>query len=415
MSSIPAPLRAVLPEIVLALVLIAAPFLLPPLGFSYDLLSRVLNWGLLGLGFDILFGLTGLLSFGQAAFYGAGGFVTAYLLVSGTITSVWLALAVGTLAAGIFGLLVGWLAVRRIGIYFTMITLAFAQMAYFLQNSPLSDYTGGENGIAGCRSRGWASEMPRSRSQPDCRCTGSGRDLRARLRARTSDRAVTVGTILVAIRENTPRVAMLGHDVPSYKLAAFVIAALYAGLAGGMLGVVSELHAPGRFMLETSGQLSSRRSSAGWHAGRASGRRRRVAVAARQSSGRSRIELALEADPRPAFIGLVIWFRRGICGEILHRARKTPGGGCAPRRESPDGSDRAGGRRAIRAQPFQPAATSFSRFPRRAPAEASSRWRSAGCPGTMAAEGCRRRLVRHQARNDPRRDRAERRRQEHAV
>jgi len=63
--------------------------------------------------------------------------------------SVWLALAAGTAAAGVTGLLVGWLAVRRIGIYFTMITLAFGQMAYFIENSPLSNYTGGENGIPG--------------------------------------------------------------------------------------------------------------------------------------------------------------------------------------------------------------------------------------------------------------------------
>ena len=61
-----------------SLTLVAAPIALPYLGFSTDLLTRVLNWGLIGVGFDILFGLTGLLSFGQAAFYGIGGFVTAY-------------------------------------------------------------------------------------------------------------------------------------------------------------------------------------------------------------------------------------------------------------------------------------------------------------------------------------------------
>jgi len=141
--------RSYLPELAVFVTLVAAPVALPYLGFSADLLTRVLNWGLIGLGFDILFGLTGLLSFGQAAFYGVGGFVTAYLLVSGALSSVWLALAAGTAAAGLTGLLVGWLAVRRIGIYFTMITLAFGQMAYFIENSPLSDYTGGENGIPG--------------------------------------------------------------------------------------------------------------------------------------------------------------------------------------------------------------------------------------------------------------------------
>src|SRR5579871_1821802 len=85
-----------------------------------DLMQRVLDIGLIGLGFDLLFGVAGLLSFGQAAFFGTGGFVAAYLLVNNIIGSVWLALAIGTVFAGIFGLLVGWLAVRRIGIYFAM-------------------------------------------------------------------------------------------------------------------------------------------------------------------------------------------------------------------------------------------------------------------------------------------------------
>ena len=79
--------RTYLPEFAVLVVLIAAPTVLPHAGFSTDLLTRVLNWGLIGLGFDILFGLTGLLSFGQAAFYGVGGFVTAYLLVSGALGS----------------------------------------------------------------------------------------------------------------------------------------------------------------------------------------------------------------------------------------------------------------------------------------------------------------------------------------
>src|SRR5690348_17833672 len=114
-------------------------------------MERVLDWGILGIGFDLLFGWTGLLSFGQAAFFGTGGFVSAYLLVYHVIGSVWLALAVGTIAAGVFGLIVGWLAVRRIGIYFAMITLAFGQMSFFMENSPLSAYTGGENGIPGDR------------------------------------------------------------------------------------------------------------------------------------------------------------------------------------------------------------------------------------------------------------------------
>ena len=74
------------------------PFVLPHIGGSFDMMERILDWGILGLGFDLLFGWTGLLSFGQAAFYGTGGFVAAYLLVHHVIGSVWLALAIGTIA-----------------------------------------------------------------------------------------------------------------------------------------------------------------------------------------------------------------------------------------------------------------------------------------------------------------------------
>lgn len=89
------------PEAVLALVLVLAPFLLLKLDFSYDLLQRILDWGIFGLGFDLIFGAAGLLSFGQAAFYGTGGFICAYLLVNHILSSVWLAPVIGTIAGGL--------------------------------------------------------------------------------------------------------------------------------------------------------------------------------------------------------------------------------------------------------------------------------------------------------------------------
>ncbi len=233
-------------------VLVAAPFVLLHLGFSFDLLQRILDWGLIGLGFDLLFGATGLLSFGQAAFFGTGGFVSAFLLTSHLIGSVWLALALGTLAAALFGLAVGWLAVRRIGIYFTMITLAFGQMAFFLENSPLSAYTGGENGLPGI-------PVPTLFGQK----IAAGAPLYWVLAAIFLAGFVLArrilhspfGTVLRAIKQNSARAGMTGHSVPSYKLAVFVIAAVYAGLAGGLLGVLQSYMPPDAFALDTSGQL----------------------------------------------------------------------------------------------------------------------------------------------------------------
>ena len=110
-----------------ALALIVAPFVLPKIGFVPDTMNRVLVFGLFGVGFDLLFGFAGLLSFGQSAFFGTGGFVAAYLMTRMGLTSVMLGLAVGVVAAAVAGLLVGMIALRRTGIYFAMITVAIAE------------------------------------------------------------------------------------------------------------------------------------------------------------------------------------------------------------------------------------------------------------------------------------------------
>ncbi|WP_441277340.1 branched-chain amino acid ABC transporter ATP-binding protein/permease [Tardiphaga sp. 172_B4_N1_3] len=313
-------LRGWLPELAVLCTLIVAPIIFPHLGFSTDLLTRVLNWGLIGLGFDILFGLTGLLSFGQAAFFGVGGFVSAYLLVSHTIDSVWLALAIGTVAAGLFGLLVGWFAVRRVGIYFTMITLAFGQMAYFIENSPLSDYTGGENGIPGVPVPvlGFgASAIRISAGMPMYVLFAVIFFLGYVLARRIV--GSPVGAILLAIKENTGRVAMLGHNVPAYKLTAFVIAALYAGLAGGLLGSFQSYMPPDAFSLETSGQLVVQTIVGG--AGTLIGPLVGAAVWLWLRDNLQLIPgfaILWKLVLGIAFIILVIGLRRGICGEIAH-------------------------------------------------------------------------------------------------
>src|SRR5215467_2305210 len=101
------PTRPFLIETLTAIALIAVPFVMPWLGFAPNTINRVLVWGLFGIGFDILFGYTGLLSFGQSAFYGTGGFVAAYLLTRIGFPSVWLALIINMVMAGAVGFLVG--------------------------------------------------------------------------------------------------------------------------------------------------------------------------------------------------------------------------------------------------------------------------------------------------------------------
>ena len=236
--------------------LIVAPYVLPSLGFAPNTVNQILVWGLFGLGFDILFGYTGLLSFGQSAFYGTGGFVAAYLLTEGIIQSVPLGLFIGTLVATVVGVLVGMLALRRTGIYLAMITVAIAEMFYFLENSPLSEWTGGENGIPGV-------PTPKFDFLGLSWHVGTGWSMYGFLALFYFVGVVValrivrspVGAILSAIRDNPLRAAALGHSVGAYKLTAFAIAAAYAGLAGGLLGVLQGFMPPDAFSFDTSGQL----------------------------------------------------------------------------------------------------------------------------------------------------------------
>ncbi|WP_414245862.1 ABC transporter permease subunit [Castellaniella hirudinis] len=236
--------------------LIVAPFVLPAIGMSPDLLTRILIFGIFGLGFDLLFGYTGLLSFGQAAFYGTGGFVTAYLMTDGIVPNMLLALLIGTVVAAATGLLIGYLTLRRTGIYFAMSTLAFGEMFFFMENSVFKEYTGGENGIAGVPvpsidlgfihfeiSSGW----PMYWFVALIFFVGY---FIARRIVRSP-----FGAVLKAIRGNPKRAMALGHSIQSYKLMVFVVAAAYGGLAGGLLGLFQSYMPPDAFALGTSAEI----------------------------------------------------------------------------------------------------------------------------------------------------------------
>src|SRR5215471_16059094 len=248
--------RPFLIETLTAIGLIAAPFVLPYLGFAPNTVNRILVWGLFGLGFDILFGFTGLLSFGQSAFYGTGGFVAAYLLTRTGFSNVTLALIIGMIAASITGYLIGLIALRRTGIYFAMITVAIAEVFYFVEFNPLSDFTGGENGLPGVPTPSIHLGFTTINFNTDW-------SLYAFLAAWYFIGIVIalrivrspVGAILNAIRDNPLRAAAVGHNIHGYKLTAFVVAAAYAGFAGGLLGVMQGFMPPDAFTFETSGQL----------------------------------------------------------------------------------------------------------------------------------------------------------------
>jgi branched-chain amino acid transport system permease protein len=248
--------RPFLVEVLTAAALIVAPFVLPYLGFTPTTINRILVWGMFGLGFDILFGFTGLLSFGQSAFFGTGGMVAAYLLTIVNFPYVMPSLLAGTIVATVVGYLVGLIALRRTGIYFAMITVAIAEVFYFVEFNPLSAWTGGENGLPGVPSPSLYLGFTTFRFNTDWSLytflafwyfVGTVLALRI-VRS-------PVGAVLRAIRDNPLRAAAVGHNIHSYKLTAFVISAAYAGFAGGLLGLMQGFMPPDAFTFDTSGQL----------------------------------------------------------------------------------------------------------------------------------------------------------------
>ncbi len=248
--------RPLLIEALTALGLFAVPYVLPHFGFTPGTINQILIWGLFGIGFDILFGYTGLLSFGQSAFFGTGGMLAAYLLTNNLMSNVMLALVVGTVGAALAGVVVGAIALRRTGIYFAMITVAIAEMFFFVEFSPLARFTGGENGLPGVPTPrfsafGWSYHVGNDWSMYGFLAVCYFVGIVIALRIVRSP----VGAILSAIRDNPLRARAVGHAVGLYKLTAFVIAAAYAGFAGGLLGVLQGFMPPDAFMFDTSGQL----------------------------------------------------------------------------------------------------------------------------------------------------------------
>ncbi|MCC6870358.1 MAG: branched-chain amino acid ABC transporter ATP-binding protein/permease [Burkholderiales bacterium] len=259
--------RPFLIEALTLLALIAAPFVLPYLGFNPTTINRILIWGLVGIGFDLLFGFTGLLSFGQAAFFGTGGMFAAYLLTEVGFGNTVAAALIGMIVAGIVGYFIGLLALRRTGIYFAMITVAIAEVFFFLEFNPLSAYTGGENGLPGVPPPNLNLGFTTLTFSSNLEMYGFFAfwyfvGLVIALRLVRSP----VGLLLRAIRDNPLRAQALGHNIHSYKLTVFVVAAMYSGFAGSLLGMMQGFMPPDAFMFHTSGEIVMQTAigGAGW-------------------------------------------------------------------------------------------------------------------------------------------------------
>ena len=213
---------------ILVAVGLAAPFFVYPV-FAMN----VLCLALFASAFNLLLGYSGLLSFGHAAFLGAGGYITLEAIKAWRLP-IELAILIGTVAAVLLGIIFGALAIRRSGIYFAMITLGFAQVVYFLVLQ--MPWTGGEDGLQG---------VPRGKLLGIVSLQGNlpmyyfvyAVFLAGFLAIHRTIHS-PFGHVLRAIRENEPRAISLGYDVDRYKLLAFVISAGLSGLAGSMKALV---------------------------------------------------------------------------------------------------------------------------------------------------------------------------------
>jgi len=214
---------------VLLLLLLAVPFI----GLYPIFVMKVLCFALFACAFNLLLGYTGLLSFGHAAFLGGAAYVTGHVIKVWQFTPE-VGLLAGTVTGALLGLVFGWLAIRRQGIYFSMITLALAQMMYFVALQ--APFTYGEDGLQGVP-RGHLFGIISLRDDLTMYYVTLAIVVAAFLLiARTVHSPF--GQVLKGIKENEPRAISLGYDVNRYKLLAFVISAALSGLAGSLKTVV---------------------------------------------------------------------------------------------------------------------------------------------------------------------------------
>jgi branched-chain amino acid transport system permease protein len=209
------------------LLLLVLPLLLP-----YDALAvNILIFGLYAVGFNLLFGYTGMLSFGHAAFFGVGSYIAGIAIVHFSLP--WLlAILLGVAAAALIGLVIGYLSIRTRGIYFSMVTLALGQIVYFAFYKA-ERWTGGENGLRGISVApfdllGLHIDLVNPHTKYYVVLLFVGLALWFVSRLLNSP----FGAVIETIRENEPRAAACGYDVARTKLLVFVLSAAICGLAG---------------------------------------------------------------------------------------------------------------------------------------------------------------------------------------
>jgi len=303
-------------ETTVIMVMVAVLAALPLLGVYPYFVMQALCFALFACAFNLLIGFVGLLSFGHAMFLGTAGYASAHA------AKVWglppeLCIIFGTVAAGLLGLVVGLIAIRRQGIYFSMTTLALAQMIYFFYLQ--AKFTHGEDGIQGVPQGFFLGVLDLSKPLVLFYVVLAIFVAGFLLIYRTINSPF--GEILKAIRENEPRAISLGYRTARYKLAAFVLSAGLAGLAGATKVIVSQNASLTDVRWEMSGEvvLMTLVGGLGTIFGPVLGAF--IIIAMQQYLAEfGQWVLVIQGV---IFVACVLAFRRGIVGEIAHALRRN--------------------------------------------------------------------------------------------
>ena len=302
--------RSQLIAFLIMVVLIAiAPFVLYPV-----ILMKVLCFALFACAFNLLIGYVGLMSFGHAAFFGMGSYAAAYAAKAWGLTPE-LAILVGALTGAVLGAAFGWLAIRRQGIYFAMITLALAQMVYFF--CVQAPFTGGEDGIQQVPRGALFGLIPLKNDMVLYTVVAviflAGFLLIHRIAHSP------FGQVLKAIRENEPRAISLGYRTDDYKLVAFILSTTIAGAAGATKAIVFGIATLTDVHFAMSGEvvLMTLLGSLGTVFGPVIG----ALVVTGMENYLAQFGAWVTVTQGVIFVACVIAFRRGIIGELGAKLR----------------------------------------------------------------------------------------------
>ncbi|EXL09001.1 branched-chain amino acid ABC transporter permease [Aquamicrobium defluvii] len=256
---------------VFAVVVLTMPLWLSPLGAAYPgLMQKFAIYAIFAIGFNILFGLTGYLSFGHAAFIGVGSYTTVWSFKLLTMDIV-PAMIFAVITTGVFALVIGYFSLRRTGIYFSILTLAFAQMCYSLAYSVLTPITNGETGLLlarddpryldamfGAQANIAGLPQPTFLGSSVTGYTGfylCAAILIVAFYVSQKIFASPFGMALRGIKSNQTRMNYTGFNTKPYMLAAFVISGMFAGLAGALLSITDPLAGAERMKWTESGNV----------------------------------------------------------------------------------------------------------------------------------------------------------------